>query len=219
MRKLLLSLAILFSAAIAKGQLNSISAYPNPATSNDQVNVVLTTTFAYNCISDSFNVVITGSQIQIYMYQCLGMLQIVCQKNDTVNIGQLPVGTYIVYVFISTAQANPSCSMYGPPTPQNQMYTIQVNQTTSAEQPTGPGSAFSIYPNPSGGALHFSFPAEHSFFTLVISDISGKEAGRYPLNGSRELTIPESTFAKGMYFVKLEGNESSSLPQKLLISE
>ena len=148
MKKILLSSLLFLSFAIANAQtINSISVTPVAPTTNDQVGIIINSTFGFNCISDSFAFNIVGNAIYINMYQCLGMLSILCTKTDTVNVGQLTAGIKTVQVLIHTAQANPSCSIYSPPFPPTIIYTFVVSQFMSTQE-TNSSFSFSIFPNP-----------------------------------------------------------------------
>ena len=221
MKKHLLSaIFILFVMGLKAQTINSITSIPNPATTNDQVKIIINTTFPNNCISNSFTYNISGSQVQIYMYQCLGLLNIVCTRTDTVNIGQLPQGVYVTYVFISTAQANPNCTSFTPPLPPNQLYTFQVQLASSIVAPGSEDHLLTLYPNPASSICTVNFGAVILISgELFITDIFGKEIERISIDDNSTMTeLNTENLSNGIYFIHLLRSGQILDSGKLIIS-
>jgi len=220
MKKYLLALTLALSCAFFAGAqpITGINHTPVAPTTNDQVGIIIDSQWPYNCISDSFTVNITGNQIQIYMYQCLGMLSIICTKTDTVNVGQLPAGTYTVYVFASYAQAQPTCSMYSPAMPTNVNHTFTVSQFVSVPEVKN-SLSLDVYPNPSSGNIYFRYSASQSC-VMEIYDLVGQKVRSYTLvPGSQQVVIREGELKSGIYFAKVLTGNKETLVQKFTIIE
>jgi hypothetical protein len=75
-----------------------------------------------------------------------------------------------------------------------------------------------IYPNPSNGFFNLNFHGTKDDFNLEVRDIDGKLVyeDRLKVNGKLSRKLDFSEFAKGVYFIKLQG-EDSLLIDKLVI--
>jgi len=218
MKKLLLSCLLLIAFTVTKTQtINSISHLPVSATTNDQVLILINTTFSYNCVSDSFVYNIVGNQIYINMYQCLGMLSIICTKTDTVNVGQLTAGTKSVQVLIHTAQAMPNCA-YGPPFPPNMNYSFTVSPFTDVAE-TKNNFSMQVFPNPSSGNVYFKYNVSQNA-QLEIYNLVGEKIKSYTLiSGSNEVVIKNGELKSGIYFAKVITGNKETTVQKFTIIE
>jgi len=219
MKKLLLSSLLLIAFTFTKAQtINSISNLPVSPTTNDQVLILINTTFGWNCVSDSFTYNIVGNAIYINMYQCLGMLSILCTKTDTVNVGQLTAGVKTVQVLIHTAQATPTCGPYGPPFPPTIMYTFVVSLFTDVTEAKN-NFTLSVFPNPSSGNVYFKYNVSQNG-QLEIYNLVGEKIKLYTLiSGSNEVVIKDGELKSGIYFAKVITGNKETTVQKFTIIE
>jgi O-glycosyl hydrolase len=79
---------------------------------------------------------------------------------------------------------------------------------------TDAGKQLNIYPNPASNYFNLVVPAT-SFRELTITDLTGKLVYQQEIN-SIEMTINTSGLDKGLYFVKISGN-NQSIVSKLVI--
>lgn len=72
-------------------------------------------------------------------------------------------------------------------------------------------SQIRLYPNPVQGNLMLELPAEHAYTNAMVMDITGKVISTTSLNTQTGYTIPSSTLANGIYYVKLVGAYGTTL--------
>jgi len=75
---------------------------------------------------------------------------------------------------------------------------------------------FNLYPNPAKGYATIETNILVSGATIVVTDITGKEVMKLPVNYNRE-QIPLTSLAPGLYIVKLSNNEGRMGVEKLVI--
>lgn len=73
------------------------------------------------------------------------------------------------------------------------------------------------YPNPAGGATTFYFHMNEKNATIVISDLSGKEAGRISVTNDDSHISYHNHLSPGLYFYHLENGNFQTSAKKLFI--
>ncbi len=77
---------------------------------------------------------------------------------------------------------------------------------------------FSLYPNPSNGAVNITIPAAYQNAQSVIDlyDQSGMRVAYYPLSSSDRIITIDELLEAGVYFVKLRNRQTQTQVQKLI---
>lgn len=94
----------------------------------------------------------------------------------------------------------------------NERFVLHFNKTAT---PTGIGSVtnsnIKLYPNPVKDNLVLELPAEHTYTSALVMDITGKVISTTNLTTQTGYTIPTTALASGIYYVKLLGAYSTTV--------
>lgn len=115
MKKIAL-LFLLCSALMTQAQIiQNVSVLPANPTEDDVVSIVVQSAFTSGgceMISHTANVV--GSSIDLQLYHCLGILTVICYSSDTIVLGQLPAGSYVLSANVWYGAGMPDCTTFQP---------------------------------------------------------------------------------------------------------
>jgi hypothetical protein len=144
----------------------------------------------------------------------MGMLTTICNDIDTVVLGNLAAGVYMVDISLSAGFGTfPNCT---PPIVPNDNAQLQIQITTATGIPSLELPIFSLSPNPSAGELVLCNQRFVQGDELLLYATDGRLTKRYVLQDIRtELTLD---LASGMYFVVIKRGELFSAPQKLILN-
>lgn len=129
--------------------IDSLAILPSNPTSADQIQVVCYSTFTSGgCDLTNFSVTISGTQISVQATHIVGMLAVICNRIDTLSIGQLPAGTYLLnYQLYDTLQQNIA---------DIDTISFVVGPSNGVSEAVSDNPGILPYPNPGNGWLGFS---------------------------------------------------------------
>jgi hypothetical protein len=76
---------------------------------------------------------------------------------------------------------------------------------------------FEIFPNPSTGSVTISLPRKQNSFSIIVSDVTGREISCLKNVTDESLTISTANFSPGVYFITVRSMHSSA-SRKFLVS-
>ena len=142
---------------------------------------------------------INGNEIQAIGSHCVGMLQVICDDNDTIMLPPLPSGQYNFIFNLLTGSGFP-CTPGSIPVIDS--VTITVTGTSGLGEIKN-NSMFSIMPNPTSGSFEIGKQIKENSFLKVFSP-DGKLVQSLTLKQSQ--TKIDLTLADGIYMVLIENN-------------
>jgi hypothetical protein len=176
------------------GQITSVQIIPANPTDADQVKAVVEVILGGSpCYLNNAMGNISGSNIELNNYYCEGMLTMICNRTDTISLGTLAAGSYLLNVNMWTG-----CGPYSlVDTSMNNSFTVTVFSSTSQ---TNIASKFRILPNPTvDGEIFVQLPT-NQIYSIICYDAAGREVFLTSnLIGSQRLKLPD---VKGFYFIK-----------------
>ena len=194
-------LAMLFSIQLNAQQIsiNGLGVEPANPTANDNILVKCDTWFVgAPCPTISSSFAVQGNHVYAVASHDVTPKSAVCNSLDTIHIGQLPMGTYMLVYKMININTNDTAV---------DSLSFQVSMFTSSENVADVTPRIYVHPNPSWGAINISYSgiSREADLDISIYDITGRRAWRSQesLTGSSSVTICPSLRA-GVYFV--EGN-------------
>jgi hypothetical protein len=162
----------------------------------------------YGWSANNFPLVAPGTiEIEV-SYQKIGLLP---ASKDTIGIALEVSDTHTNYHYfpITATIGNPSTWTNAV---LSDVSSVQENQEQSI--------SISVYPNPSKAFTIFRFPnPENETYTLTFYNGSGQLMHTIKNVTGNEVKTENSIFAKGMYFFKLQNNNSAAIGKGKLIIE
>ncbi|HZF99392.1 MAG TPA: T9SS type A sorting domain-containing protein [Chitinophagales bacterium] len=219
MKTVLLCLSLFVASAVtAFGQccpyIDGVEIFPEMATDEDSVYVVTTVTTpnlgAY--LGETHTVI--GDTILIDACYYSGMLTALQTYVDTINVGLLAPGTYVVRFIARISSDANQCV----PTGQMQdsvlaPFTVTV---TNALQPVHQG-VVKLYPNPASDRIHISLGGSHEIVS-VMNALGATARPRLVLAAGDMATLDVSDLPDGIYTVSLR-DESGALIHRSFVKE
>jgi len=202
MRALYSVLALTLTVSIYSqgGSISSIEVIPSSPTTSDSVYLVGHFQFTSGgCEKQYFLASVAGSNVTASAHHCTGMLAMICDISDTVNLGLLSAGPYSIDLTLSSGAAPIPCTA-GIVADDNASSSFTVMAPTGiAEQ----AADFGIVPNPVVDVLSFSGYGLNDYLgeQIVIYSYSGQIVKSELLDAG--LTTDVSQLPSGMYFVKI----------------
>lgn len=188
---LFLSHKILFAQF---GQITSVQIIPTNPTDADQVKAVVAVMLGGSpCNLNNAVNSITGNNIELDNYYCEGMLTMICNRTDTINLGTLSAGTYNLVVNMWTG-----CGPYtAVDSALNNSFNVSVFSKISKVTAS---SELMVFPNPTAdGEILLQIPNNHSY-SIICYDAVGKVVfSNANLSSTQKLKLPSS---KGFYYIK-----------------
>lgn len=142
---------------------------------------------------------INGNEIQAIGSHCVGMLQVICDDNDTIMLPPLPSGQYNFIFNLLTGSGFP-CTPGSIPVIDS--VTITVTGTNGLGEIKN-NSMFNIMPNPTSGSFEIGKEIKENSLLKVFSPV-GKLVQSLTLKQSQ--TKIDLTLADGIYMVLIENN-------------
>jgi hypothetical protein len=202
MRALYSVLALFLTVSIYSqgGSISSIEVIPPYPTTADSVYLVGHFQFTSGgCEKQFFLASVVGSNVIASAQHCTGMLAMICDISDTVNLGLLSAGSYAIDLALSSGAAPVPCTP-GIVPDDNLSSTFVVTAPTDVVENA---FEFGIVPNPVVDVLSFSGYGlnDHLGEQFVIYSCSGQIVKSEPLDA--RLTTDVSQLPSGIYFVKI----------------
>lgn len=221
MKKITFGILPVFIAVVAAAQsVVSVSVIPSPASANDNLQAVVTTTYPGGPCSfvSAFPMTQSNDTIifdAIYCYESNGPEA--CSTTDTFAIGQLSEGNYVIrFRLTSTAQGGPCGSL------SYMLRDIEIHPFTVGNGTVGIGSAASavavVSPNPVTDRVYFSFE-RNGAAEVTLFDISGKavKTQKFEQAGNTPLMLDVADLSANVYFYRIK-TETHTFTGKLVIA-
>lgn len=215
MKKIILFVFTLaISLSLSAQQIDSLVISPLNPTTSDVVTLYIYGTYGNSGCIGTATANVSGNMITGSAYHCMGLLTTICNDIDTVVLGTLAAGGYMIDISLSAGFGTfPNCS---PPIVPNDNAQLQIQITSPTGIPSLELPIFSLSPNPSAGELVLRNERFVQGDELLLYSTDGRLAKRYALQDARtELTLD---LASGMYFAVLKRGELLSAPQKLMLN-
>lgn len=167
-----LLLALLFSALLKAQTIQQLSILPANPTTGDTIRVVADLMFfSGGCDLQQANTVIVGNNISVDAMHCPGLLTVICNTKDTINLGVLPSGNYALDFNVLTGIYDMNiggCTSYQPGGTQTLSFAVTVTNNIQLPE-TG---TLAVNYDRQRDALMLS--GKFSTATLRIMDLTGK---------------------------------------------
>ena len=185
------------------GQITSVQIIPANPTDADQVKAVVQVMLGGSpCNLNNAVSNITGNNIELDNYYCEGMLTMICNRTDTINLGTLSAGTYNLIVNMWTG-----C---GPYTTVDSALNNSFNVSTFSKvsKINTSSNNLIVFPNPSAnGEILLQIP-NNNIYSIICYDGVGKEVfSSSNISGIHKLKLPDT---QGFYYIKAVDNNGSS---------
>jgi hypothetical protein len=215
MKKLVLLTLLLALQQLNHAQgINSITVNPPNPTVNDNVEIYVDMWFPNSTCAGTASWSLNGSLITGSTVHCMGMLSTVCYDIDTLAVGQLPMGTYVVFFSQSSGYGIPNCTP-GFVADDQDTITFSVGPLTVPEN--NPYQFFSVSPNPSAnGILQLKNLPATDAHELLVYTIDGRLAETQPIAPGQETVSLQS--AAGIYMLRVRSGSFVSDTQKVVIT-
>jgi hypothetical protein len=143
-------LGLLFcTSTIGLGQtIFSLHISPNAPNPSNTVLLFAQASFPYTgCAQTSSLLSINQNTLVVYSWHTMGLAAAICNFTDTISLGQLPPGNYmLIYNLINTTnQASDSDTL-----------NFIVSGFTENQENLAAAGVYKVFPNPTGSGAHFS---------------------------------------------------------------
>jgi hypothetical protein len=212
--QLILSLCCLANFLSAQGVINSIEIVPSSPTVVDSVQLVGHFTFSHGgCEKELFVASVVGSSVIAEARHCLGMLTVICDESDTINLGILASGVYSVDLSLYTGFGMTPCTIDSIADATDNS-TFTVSPATSALEVA---LDFKIVPNPAASRI--------IFMTKNPQEFSEEPIRLFGSNGQRLIekkffehcSLDVSDLCSGLYYIQIGGKNHTVLSRKIVI--
>jgi hypothetical protein len=205
MKKVLLMLCILSNGHLFAqfGQVTNVQIIPANPTDADQVKAVVQVMLGGSpCTLDISTNNIIGNTIELSNYYCEGMLTMICNRTDTINLGTLAAGTYSLNVNMWSG-----CSPYvAVDSALSNGFTVSVFSGVAAVDEK---SGFKLFPNPTNNSIVNLHSNSTNPYSIVCYNSLGQEAfGMSNLTGNQTINLPKE---RGVYFIKIIDDQNEIL--------
>jgi hypothetical protein len=189
------------SLPVSGHTIDSLAILPSNPTSADQIQVVCYSTFTSGgCDLSNFSVTISGTHISVQATHVVGMLAVICNRIDTLSIGQLPAGTYqFDYHLYDSLQQD---------TADTDTIQFVVGPSNGVSEAFSGYPGIRPYPNPSNGWLGFSgLETLRGPLQCTIYSAQGQLLKQASLAGASS-KIDVSGLATGVYRAVLQSGDT-----------
>lgn len=130
MKKIVL-LFLLCSALMTQAQvIQNVSVLPANPTEDDVVSIVVQSAFnSGGCDMVNHTASVMGSFIDLNLYHCLGILTVICYTSDTIVLGQLPAGAYVLSTYVWYGTGIPDCTTFQPGDTSGQTFNVDFSNS------------------------------------------------------------------------------------------
>ena len=212
--QLILSLCCLANFLSAQGVINSIEIVPPSPTVNDSVQLVGHFTFTSGgCAKELFVATVVGSSVIAEARHCLGMLTVICDESDTINLGILASGVYAVDLSLYTGFGMTPCTVDSiADATDNSSFT--VSPTTSALELK---LDFKIVPNPAVNRVIFMTKSPQEFLEEPVRLFGSNGQLLIEKKFPEHCSLDVSGLCSGLYYIQIGGNNHTVLSRKIVI--
>lgn len=195
----LLSSKLLFAQF---GQVTSVQIIPPNPTDVDQVKAVVEVMLGSSpCTLNNSVSNVNGNIIEISNFYCEGMLSMICNRTDTINLGTLATGVYSLDVNIATG-----CGPFVPvDSSLSNGFTVSVFSGIDFMEKQ---NNFKIYPNPIYNSIvNLQANSTHPYSFVCYNSIGVEVIGMTNISGNQVINLPKEP---GIYFIKIIDYQSQT---------
>ncbi len=177
------------------GQITSVQIIPANPTDIDQVKAVVEVMLGSSpCTLDNAVSNINGNTIELSNYYCEGMLTMICNRTDTINLGTLAAGMYSLNVNIASG-----CGPYiAIDSALSNGFVVSVFSEIGGVEKE---NKFSLFPNPSNNSIvNLQSNSTHSYSIICYNSLGQQAFGMSNLTGNQAISLPKEN---GIYFIKI----------------
>lgn len=158
-KKILFILVVLFTSQLNAQSINSLTVYPTQPGVNDSVYLIANCNFpAGSCDQHTQGASISGNVISAWAIHCIGMLSVICNATDTINLGVLPAGNYTANFQLDHGMMPSPCTAGIVPGP-SATTGFTVSLVTNATNVWNDHSGIEILIGSNGRTFHFTHAA------------------------------------------------------------
>lgn len=174
--KLKICFSIVLFLLISVSQAQTISnarIYPPFPGPTDHVLLIADLTFpSGTCNLDTVISSISGGSVHVSLYHCLGMLAVICNASDTVDLGILTPGTYLMslQVYTGSMTGTSSCSTHSIADQSQFSFTVVPGSSV----PENSKASQAVWYDSDQNAFKIREPFRHQAEQLTIRDITGR---------------------------------------------
>jgi hypothetical protein len=179
---------------------------PDSPTDIDSVKIITTVTLSTQGNKLQSNFEIDNDTIKIKSCYSSSPLTVAPTILNTLKIGQLYTGKYIIHFFASINDSSNSCTYKNG---QSRIDSFSVSMVSSLFEISKASFSLQISPNPVSSILHINTLEKN--YEIEVFDLTGK----LYLNNISKHELDVSTFPKGIYLLRLK-NEKSSVVKKFM---
>ena len=184
------------------GQITGIQIVPANPTNIDQIKVVVEVMLGSSpCTFDNYTNAMNGNTIELNNFYCGGLLQTICNRTDTINLGAFNPGIYNLNVFMSVG-----CGPYTfVDSSLSNGFTVSVFSgiTTVVKE-----NIFSLFPNPTNNSVVNLQSNSTNSYSIVCFNSLGQEAfGMGNLTGNQTINLPKE---RGVYFIRVIDHQNQT---------
>ena len=197
MKKVLFLLCLLSNKLLFAqfGQVTNVQIIPANPTDADQIKAVVEVMLGTSpCTLDNHTSSINGSTIELQTYYCGGMLQTICGRTDTINLGMLAAGMYNLNVNMWTG-----CGPYTPvDSALSNGFVVSVFSGSAAVEKE---SIFSLFPNPTNNSIvNLQSNSTRPYNINCFNGLGQEVLVMNNLTGNQTINLPKE---RGIYFIKI----------------
>jgi len=182
------------------GQITNVQIIPANPTDADQIKAVVEVMLVTSsCTLDNHTSSINGNTIELQAYYCGGMLQTICGRTDTINLGVLAAGMYNLNVNMWTG-----CGPYTPvDSALSNGFVVSVFSGSTAVEKE---SIFSLFSNPTNKlVVNLKSNLTNSYHITCFNSLGHEAFEMTNLTGNQSINLPKE---KGTYFIKITNHQN-----------
>ncbi|TVR69462.1 MAG: T9SS C-terminal target domain-containing protein [Marinilabiliales bacterium] len=194
-------------------ETDSIEIIPAAPVAGDTVRMVTHISFnAVDCMLTDYDVYISEDTIRVATIYTTGNRNELFSTADTLELGTLDAGEYILYYYLSEDTSGPETYL------ASDTITLTVDVATSLDPEITPGNQIRIYPNPASNAINVDLTMHgNDSHDIDIYSLSGQKI-RTINNATGLLTIDISSLSGGVYILVLT-RENKEIETSLFIKK
>jgi len=194
-------LVVLLSTSFTQftfGQFESVKIIPENPTPDDNITVEYSATFSYSgCSLGDYSISLQGTEIIATLKYNVGYAAALCSRVDTLTIGHLTKGNYLLITNTTDSRAYP-----------HDVDTLYFTVGSVGTHEISKSQIMDLYPNPTSDLINIEFQLNNSeTVSLTIYDLQGKTIATPTIGdkdqGKQKVTISTAHLPKGIYLVQM----------------
>lgn len=196
-------LVVLLSSSFTQfvfGQFEGVRIIPENPTSDDNIKVEYPATFSYSdCSLGDYSISLQGNEVIAILKYNVGAAAAFCSRVDTLTIGHLNKGNYLLITNTTDSRAYP----YDVDTLHFTVGSVDVHEIPESQ-------IIELYPNPTNKSLNINVNEIGDLQTIKIYDISGRLVLSKDLDNVNEkyIELDISSLVNGLYTCTLTGKRN-----------